>query len=615
MKNPLLSLKIFLAVKQRYSWLQIYRILTTLSNVIFKTKLISFVERYVLDGISYNNFNLLTKFVINIIIYLHKVYYFFILFPSIFKRKTNNLLIFNISNKSFRHYFTHEVINFNQENFKNLPKISFDIIIHSIKNKSSLIRTIESINTSKFSNIKIQKFFFNTCKYEFRDTRVIEFKDLKDHSDEFLFFLTSGDILDSSFFFDVYRFIARNSNAKVIYFNEHKILSGKKFRPIAKPCFSPDYLETYNYIGTNFIVAKSFEKDLAVLKKDNNFYKFLLNISAKVDGNSISLLNKFLIKSNNLQPNLSAGCRKKISTAINSYHKIIGINAKIRFFRDQTLISYNNFNPLVSIIIPASGNSYKGKDLLLVLLNSIFSNTDYTNYEIIIIDHDDLNCEHLRVINSHSNIKRVKLKNLSSVNDFNFSRNCNIAAKYARGDYFLFLNDDMKVINSSWLSYLVGHFVKSHTGIVGGKLLFPNNRIQHGGVGLLNGDPGHLYENMPHDFHAANRVKNLLAVTGACLMIKKDFFYDVGCFDETVFRTNYSDTDLCLKVISKLNKYVVYEPNCQLYHFASISRNDAYSNVNPEVISFFRDKWGFLFYDEFINSFYVSNLKSMKVII
>lgn len=576
---------------QRYTLQQMIHIFLNTNQDDFRKKLL----KYIPNGRFYF-----------IVCNIRQLFYFFL--------KGKRYIFLPLSKKNIKK-INHTLQSFNQKNFSKLPIIQINIVIHSIKSKSSLIRTIKSINTSKFSNIKIQKYFFNTCKFEFEDISVIGFKDLKDRSNEFLFFLTSGDVLDSSFFFDVYRFIARNLNAKVIYFNEHKMLSSNKFRPIAKPYFSPDYLETYNYIGTNFIVAKNFEKDLAVLIKDNNFYKFLLNISTKVDGNSISLLNKFLIKSNNLQSNLSSGCRKKISAAISSYHTKIGINAKIQFFRDQPIISYKNFNPLVSIIIPASGNSYKGKDLLLVLLNSIFSNTDYTNYEIIIIDHDDLNCEHLKVINFHSNTKRVKLKNLSSVQDFNFSRNCNIAAKYARGDYFLFLNDDMKVINSSWLSHLVGHFVKSHTGIVGGKLLFPNNRIQHGGVGLLNGDPGHLYENMPHDFNDANKVKNLLAVTGACLMIKKEFFYDVGCFDETVFITNYSDTDLCLKVISKLNKYVVYEPNCQLYHFASISRKDAHSNVSPETISFFRDKWGFLSYDEFINSIYISNLKSMKVVI
>ena len=585
-------ISLLIIIFRKFTLLQIFHILKYTDQLTFNKKLL----KYCGYGVSYS-FLISIKLVFDYLMYSSKSTHHIILPLSKENIKKNN----------------HSLLTFNKKNFSKLPIIQMNIIIHSIKSKSSLTRSIKSITKSEFSNVKIRKYFLNTFKYDFQDIKVIQPRDFKDNSDELVFFLTSGDTLEDSFFFEIYKFISRNLNAKVIYFNERKSLLSNKFKHIAKPYFSPDYLENHNYIGSNFIVAKNFEKDFCALKKDNNFHKFLLNISLKVDGNSIYLLNKLFIKSYFLQSNLSEGHRKNTSDAISSYHKKIGINAKIRFFKDQPLIIYKSFNPIVSIIIPASGNFYKGNDLLLVLLDSIFSNTEYNNYEILIIDHDNLNFEHLKVINSRSNVKRVKLKKLSSVNDFNFSRNCNIAAKHARGDYLLFLNDDMKVINSSWLSYLAGHFIKPHTGIVGGKLLFSNNRIQHGGVGLLKGDPGHLYENKPYDFHEANKTKNLLAVTGACLMIKKEFFYDVGCFDETIFKTNYSDTDLCLKVISRLKKYVIYEPKCQLYHFASISRVDAYSNVSPDTLNNFRDKWGFLFHDKFINSNYVHELQSLKI--
>jgi GT2 family glycosyltransferase len=577
---------------KKYTFRQLYYILFFHDQDVFEQKLLQNLK----DGVRYR-----------LIVRIRRFYFWLYRY---FKNKNKIVIKLPLSKEELQKNYN-SLLTFNQQNFSKLPKIQMNIVIHSIKSKSDLIRTIKSTIGFEFPNIKIRKFFLNSCKYEIVDINEIKHRDLQNKRGEFLFFLRAGDMLDDLFFLEVYKFICRDLNKKVIYFNELRAPFDNKLKQIVKPCFSPDYLENYNYIGSNFIVAKKFEKELCNLKKDNNFHKFLLNISTAVDTKSISLLNKFLIKSRYFQTSKSNDHAKNITAALRSYHKKMGISTKINIFKGQPLITYKNFNPFVSIIIPASGNFYKGKDLLLVLLDSIFKITDYNNYEIIIIDHDDLNSEHLNIINSSPNIKRIKLKKLSSVNDFNFSRNCNISANYARGDYLLFLNDDMKVINSSWLSELVGHFIKPHTGIVGGKLLFSNNKLQHAGVGLLDGNPGHLYENKPHDFHAANITKNLLAVTGACLMIKKEFFYNVGCFDETIFRTNYSDTDLCLKVISKLNKYVIYEPKCQLYHFASVSRADAYSNVSPDDISNFQDKWGFLLYDEFVNSIYLANLNLM----
>lgn len=573
-----------------------------MNDDIFKKKLKKFIKS---DTFLYKTIILIKKSVSsynhiirNINPFNHKYHHF--------NFNTKNHKIYSSMMKGLIAYNRKSLSNFNES----LNKFSLDIIIHSINNKNELLKTIESINVAKrFLNISTTISFLGLSKQNSYGIHFPTFDNQhKTKKNNFLFFISSGSQIQDYFFVDVYKLLYReNFKASLIYFNEIDLKS-KKY--ISKPIFSPDFLENVNYIGTNFIVKDCLKKQLDVIINENNFYKFLLMVASSVPSAQIFLINKYLIKrySSSHKNNFNY-----IKDAIKSYHENLNINADITIKNKLPLIKYKNFNPLITIIIPAAGQLKNNKDLLLGLLKSIKYKTKYTNYEIIVIDHDDLGVIHEKYFKKHSNIFRVKLNKLSNKNNFNFSKNCNTAAKYAHGEYLLFLNDDMEVISTSWLSDLIGHFLKNHTGVVGGRLIFQNNRLQHSGVGLLNISPGHIYENLPYSYFDANITKNLLAVTGACLMISKKDFDLVGGFDEGIFKTNYSDTDLCLKVIFQLKKYVIYEPKCLLYHFASISRTD--SDIVPEdVLIAFHNKYGFLGYDKFINSVTLGSLHDLKPI-
>ena len=115
----------------------------------------------------------------------------------------------------------------------------------------------------------------------------------------------------------------------------------------------------------------------------------------------------------------------------------------------------------ITIIIPASGKYFEnGKCMLSNLLDGIYNKTNYRNFEVIIIDHSDLDEKQLNYIKKFSNLRRIKLPKLKNLNEFNFSKNCNLGAKKSKSDLLLFLNDDIEIIDKFWIDYMIGHFEK-----------------------------------------------------------------------------------------------------------------------------------------------------------
>ena len=137
--------------------------------------------------------------------------------------------------------------------------------------------------------------------------------------------------------------------------------------------------------------------------------------------------------------------------------------------------------------------------------------------------------------------------------EFNFSAMCNLGAKAAKGEYLLFLNDDMEVIEPNWMKRMLGQAACTHTGAVGAKLYYPGEReqaayrIQHAGITNMGIGPAHKLAGMEDTgnlYHGRNLLTyNMLAVTAACLMVKKELFLKAGGFDEE-FAVAYNDVEI-----------------------------------------------------------------------
>ena len=217
-------------------------------------------------------------------------------------------------------------------------------------------------------------------------------------------------------------------------------------------------------------------------------------------------------------------------------------------------------NPLVSIIIPI----FNKWQFTYNCLKSITEHTAGIEYELIVVD----NASSDATSQLFEHIKGVSyIRNQTNVG---FARANNQAAKVAKGKYLLFLNNDTTV-NSGWLNALINELeYNNQAGIVGGKLLYPNNTIQHAGI-FFGTDrvPFHAWTRLKQDDSRVNQRITVPAVTGACLMISRRNYLTVGGFDEQ-YINGLEDIDLCLK-IQRRGQEIVYRPDCVVYHYESIS--------------------------------------------
>ncbi len=235
--------------------------------------------------------------------------------------------------------------------------------------------------------------------------------------------------------------------------------------------------------------------------------------------------------------------------------------------------------PLVSIVIPV----FNKLELTRDCLTAIKANTS-GSYEVIVVNNasTDGSTEFLREQEKSGAIRHI----LNSENQ-GFARGCNQGAQAARGSLVLFLNNDTKV-TPNWLDAMVQASKRPGVGIVGAKLLYADNRIQHAGIGFINGIPDHPNRFASANAPEVNQFRELDMVTAACLMIPRELHLKLAGFDES-YRNGVEDIDLCIRARAAGWK-VVYEPKATVYHLEGQSAG-RFDHVNENLKIFFT-RWG-----------------------
>lgn len=251
--------------------------------------------------------------------------------------------------------------------------------------------------------------------------------------------------------------------------------------------------------------------------------------------------------------------------------------------------------PKISIIIP----NYEHLSDLKKCVSSIIEKSTYSNYEIVIVENNSKSKElfdyYNRITSEQDNVKVIKWEDA-----FNYSAINNYAVREAAsGEYLLLLNNDTEVITPEWMEEMLMYAQRSDVGAVGAKLYYPDDdTVQHAGVVLgLGSVAGHVSMRTPRGaagYMGRNiYAQNLSAVTGACMMIRKDIWYEAGGLDEE-FVVAYNDIDLCLK-IREAGYLIVWTPFAELYHYESKSRNLNRTPKQLEIyvkeVQMLREKW------------------------
>lgn len=357
----------------------------------------------------------------------------------------------------------------------------------------------------------------------------------------------------------IYQKMAEDENRILIYGDEDVKEEGRREKPWFKPDWSPDTFLSCFYFGSLVAVRGSaFRKIIAQEDRNRGIYDLCYELIKKYGGSSVCHIPEILFH----------GRREGYETV------------KDLKLQEGAVWELPEEKPLVSVIIPSKDNP----KVLFTCIHSLLERTQTQYpYEILVIDNGSSK-ENRHMISAEAerlNREAGGTKNFRELRyhyepmNFNFSKMCNLGASVAKGELYLFLNDDMEIIQSDWLTLLADKAMLSYVGAVGAKLLYPrSSMIQHAGITNLRVGPAHKLQFLSDEkvhYYGKNRdVHNMMAVTGACLLLRKGVFEKAGGFAEEL-AVAFNDVDLCYTIF-EMGYYNVVRNDVILYHHESLSR-------------------------------------------
>lgn len=443
-----------------------------------------------------------------------------------------------------------------------------------IRRQEEKIKT-EDITTEAFSYL-----FLNLAQCEKTDLlSILENSD----ADIVLLAVSEGELSAKSLPL-IYREFSLNKDLIVAYGDEDVLENGVRRSPWFKPDWSPDTFLSGFYFGSLVVVKKSKIEYLIKSK--------IADHGMEGDGFRVSSLYPLLKEL--LEEESCFTVRKESIVKVSHISEILFHTERegyeqIKDWKLPEIVGNSqtpewrrndSYDHLISVIIPSKDNP----QVLFTCISSFLKITkSKIPYEILIIDNgsrEDNRQTILREVEAYQQ-QIPDEGGFRGINyhyeptDFNFSHMCNLGAEKAKGDLFLFLNDDMEILSPDWLNLLADKALLPYAGAVGAKLLYPDSAmIQHAGITNLRVGPAHklqlLSDEEDHYFGRNRGVHDMLAVTGACLMVRTQVFHQVGGFAEEL-AVAFNDVDLCYRIYEE-GYYNIQRNDVILYHHESLSR-------------------------------------------
>ncbi len=423
----------------------------------------------------------------------------------------------------------------------------------------------------------------------------------------FVALLDHDDILRENALAEVILEINRHPNAQIIYSDEDKLdKQEKRYDPYFKPDFSRELFRSQNYL--NHLSVHRTANIRAVGGWRQGFegsqdYDLNLRIFERVNPADIRHIPKILYHWRAIEGSTAlSGSAKSYALdagkrALESHIARMGLPAAVQtvaemgFYRLKFAIPETQ--PLVSVIIPTKDNVA----LLRTCIQSIREKTTYENYEILIVDNGSAEKETIGFFEEIEKKSNVRVLNYPKA--FNYSAINNFAVSQARGSILALVNNDIEVISPDWMTEMVSWAIQDDIGCVGAKLYYPDDTVQHAGVilgtnevsshchlGLARADPGYIGRAMA--------LNNYLAVTAACLLVKKSIYQQVEGLNEKDLTVTFNDIDFCLRV-HEAGFSNVWTPYAELYHLESASRGaeDTVEKIERQrrEAKYMRERW------------------------
>jgi GT2 family glycosyltransferase len=394
---------------------------------------------------------------------------------------------------------------------------------------------------------------------------------------EWVGFLDHDDLLEPDALFHTAKLLQTTAEVDLIYSDEDKIVGDRFDMPFLKPDWAPDLFLSYNYL-CHFVTfrrslvnelggfrpeldgAQDYDLELRIVEKTQRIHhipRVLYHWRRTAHSTADNIFRK--------PPALEAG-RK----AIQAHTDRIGESAYVTVdWRTQAYWVKREIRETrrISIIIPVRDRI----PLLARCIETLVEKTSYRNYDIVIVDNDSESEE------AQEYFARTPHRVLRFEGPFNYASMNNFAVEQTETPWLLFLNNDIEVVEADWLSAMAEHVQRAEVGAVGARLLFPDGTVQHAGVVMgVSGTGNHAFYKWGGEESGVHRqlqvVRNYSAVTGACMLTRREVFDEVGGFDEEHLPVNFNDTDLCLRM-RRAGYLIVYTPFAKLTHHGSATRS------------------------------------------
>ena len=383
------------------------------------------------------------------------------------------------------------------------------------------------------------------------------------------------------------------SDEDYVDFSRQEYLNGR-----LKPNLNLDLLRSMNYIYQMLLVKRGLFLqaydfyDASTEEKSDSNYDYIFKCVE--NSQNIYHIPKVLYHRN---VNESQNVENEECQSILNHYMRTGIHATVEkteysgIYRSRYILKES---PLVSIVIPNKDHV----DDLKKCINSLEEKCNYENKEYIIVENNSTENKTFEYYD-----ELIKKYSCASViywkeKGFNYSKINNYGARFAKGEYILFLNNDTEIQNSDFLQEMLGYCMRKDVGAVGARMFYEDGTIQHAGVIVgLGGLASHPYAGAPKETYGhmgrIHAVQELSAVTAACVLVKKEVFEKVKGF-ESQYAVAFNDIDLCMK-IRKAGYRIIYTPYANLTHYESKSRGTEDSREKRKrfesEIKLFEKRW------------------------